>query len=147
LLQDRDDLLFAVSCALHCGSPFLRFGRTHILDGPVFGGWVRCKTDFSGDGDLHISLSRNHHSRPSEKSRHWRICSVFAYSTSHWGLGLEAVTISARLRACAILSMSNCARIVTTQTAPNQSTLLDARRRFPDESSSEYRNANGPLSS
>jgi len=40
LLQDRDDLLFAVSRAFHCGSPLLGLGRTHILDGPVFGGWV-----------------------------------------------------------------------------------------------------------
>jgi len=40
LLQDGDDLLFTVSRALHCGSPLLGFGRTHILDGPVFGGWV-----------------------------------------------------------------------------------------------------------
>src|SRR2546423_236552 len=40
LLQDRDDLLFAVSRAFHCGSPLRALGRTHILDGPVFGGWV-----------------------------------------------------------------------------------------------------------
>ena len=40
LLQDRDDLLFAVSRAFHCGSP-PGFGRTHILPGPVFGGWVK----------------------------------------------------------------------------------------------------------
>jgi hypothetical protein len=37
LLQDRDDLLFTVACpSLRFSSP--RFGRTHILGGPVFGG-------------------------------------------------------------------------------------------------------------
>src|SRR5438045_1482255 len=29
----------SVSRAFHCGSPY-GFGRTHILRGPVFGGWV-----------------------------------------------------------------------------------------------------------
>src|SRR3954462_11877619 len=40
LLQDRDDLLFAMSClSLRFSSPGV--GRTPMLDGPVFGGWVR----------------------------------------------------------------------------------------------------------
>lgn len=34
----RIDLLFAVSRTFHF--PFFSPGRTHILDGPAFGGWV-----------------------------------------------------------------------------------------------------------
>ncbi len=30
----------SVSRAFHYGSPLLGLGRTHIPDGPVFGGWV-----------------------------------------------------------------------------------------------------------
>src|SRR5579863_7858714 len=41
LLQDGNDLLWAVSCAFHWCSPLLG-SENHILGGSVFGGYVRC---------------------------------------------------------------------------------------------------------
>ena len=55
LLQDGNDLLWAVSCAFHWCSPLMG-SENHILGGPVFGGYVTGITVFFLQGDSQRGL-------------------------------------------------------------------------------------------
>jgi hypothetical protein len=65
----------AVSCSFHGGSPLPSLGRTHILDGSVFGGWVT---------SLRVEVAAVIEHVLSQKSGEWRVVILGSQANDQW---------------------------------------------------------------